>query len=66
MEEQGDGSEICADDFRHVLGGAADEIFERIEADGASGTGASGASGALIGGCLADTRDREGGQTGPG
>ena len=46
------------------MGGAAEEVFERVEADDAAGAGASGASGALGGAGLADADDGELGESG--
>ena len=66
MQQEGRGGEVGAGDFRNVLCGAANEIFQGVEAEGASRSGAPGSSGALIGGGLADARNGERGKTGPG
>lgn len=46
--------------------GAADEVVERIQADGAAGCRAGGAAGALDGGGLGDAGELENGQPGGG
>jgi hypothetical protein len=60
------GSEIRAGDLGEVLGRAADEVVEWVEADGAAGSGAAGAAGALVGGGLTDAANLEGREAGPG
>ena len=52
-------------DLRRVVIGAAVKILQRIKPDDAARRGARGTAGALRGGCLADARDFERGQSGP-
>lgn len=65
MEEQRGRREIGPHDLRNVVWRAAREIFQGIEANGATGRGAAGTSGALGGGSLADAGDFQNGQAGP-
>jgi len=64
-QQQRDGRKIGAQDLGRLMRGAAYEIFQRKEADGAAGSRAPRASGALIGGSLADACDFECGQARP-
>ncbi len=66
LEQQRSGGQVGALDFGRVLSGTANEVLQRVEADGAARGGASGAAGTLVGGRLADAADLQCGQARPG